>query len=71
MDKALEDYTAKLTAACAELKTAGPIHRRDILRHIKRMKTDIAIYQRFHELEELKDGGQADKPRESISPALP
>ena len=71
MDKALEDYRSKLTAACAELKTAGPIHRRDLLRQIRRMKTEITIYKRFHELEVLKHGGQANKPRESISSAIP
>lgn len=71
MDKALEDYRSKLTAACAELKTAGPIHRRDLLRQIKRMKTDIAVYKRYHEMEEMKHGGQADKPSESISSAIP
>ena len=33
-------YVTKLNAARQELKTAGPIHRKDLTRHIKRMERE-------------------------------
>lgn len=41
MDNVCEDYKAKLSAAREELKHAGPIHRRDLLKHIRRMEKKI------------------------------
>lgn len=35
------EYRAKLYAAREELKHAGPIHRRDLLKHIHRMEKKI------------------------------
>lgn len=41
-------YVAKLNAARQELKTAGPIHRKDLTRHIRRMERELYDYDRFH-----------------------
>ncbi|MBO5570021.1 MAG: hypothetical protein J6A79_13965 [Clostridia bacterium] len=37
----------KLTLARADLKTAGPIHRRDLKKHIHRMERELRDYDRF------------------------
>ena len=47
-DKIREAYAAKLEAARQELKTAGPVHRRDLLKHIRRMERELRDYDRFH-----------------------
>lgn len=43
-----DDFVAKLKAARQELKTAGPIHRKDLTRHIRRMERELYDYDRFH-----------------------
>ena len=46
MDKR-QEWKAKIRAAKKELKTAGPHHRRDLLKHIHRMEKELLIYDRF------------------------
>lgn len=38
----------KIRKAQEELKTAGPIHSRDLQKHIKRMRNQLRIYDRYH-----------------------
>ena len=42
-----EQLAAKLRKAKEELKTAGPIHKRDLQKHIWRMQREINDYDRF------------------------
>lgn len=42
-----EKLVAKIKAAKAELPKAGAIHRRDLLKHIKRMEKELLIYDRY------------------------
>ena len=41
-------FVQKLTAARQEWETAGPIHRRDLIKHIRRMERELRDYDRFH-----------------------
>ena len=43
-----EEMMAKIKAAKEELKTAGVIHQRDLLKHIRRMEREIRDYDRYH-----------------------
>lgn len=38
----------KLTAAKQELKSAGPIHRRDLRKHIRRLEKELRTYDFYH-----------------------
>lgn len=40
---------ARIYAAKHELKTAGPYHRRDLLKHIHRMEKELLIYDRYQQ----------------------
>ena len=42
-----EEMREKIRKAEEELKTAGPIHRRDLHKHIKRMRRELIIYARY------------------------
>ena len=42
------NFLIQLNAARRELKTAGPIHRKDLTRCIKRMERELFDYDRFH-----------------------
>lgn len=42
-----DQQKARIYAAKQELKTAGPIHRRDLLKHIHRMEKELLIYDRY------------------------
>ena len=44
----------KIRKAEEELKTAGPIHSRDLQKHIKRMKNQLRIFDRYHAT--IRDG---------------
>ena len=61
-DRIREEYVAKLKAARQELKTAGPIHRKDLTRHIQRMERELYDYDRFHK------GGDSNGKRAKPSP---
>lgn len=43
-----DEHIAKITKAKAELETAGPIHRKDLIRYIKRMEKELRIFDRYH-----------------------
>ena len=43
-----DEHIAKIRAAKAELKTAGPIHRKDLIRYIRRMEKELRIYDSYH-----------------------
>ena len=44
-----EEQKARIYAAKQELKTAGPHHRRDLLKHIHRMEKELLIYDRYQQ----------------------
>ena len=41
------DLIARIAAARAELKKSGPIHKRDLTKHIHRMERELRDYDRF------------------------
>lgn len=42
-----EEHKAAIRAAKEELKTAGPHHRLDLLKHVHRMEKELLIYDRY------------------------
>ncbi len=40
-------HALQISEAKAALKTAGPIHRRDLMHQIRRMEKELRIYDRF------------------------
>lgn len=48
MEKKRNEIESKIRAAKEELPSAGRIHRRDLLKHIKRMQRGLRDYDRFH-----------------------
>lgn len=44
-----EEQKSRIYAAKQELKTAGPHHRRDLLKHIHRMEKELLIYDRYQQ----------------------
>ena len=42
-----EQMMEKIALAVAEMKTSGPIHRRDLRKHVKRMQTQLKQYDRY------------------------
>jgi hypothetical protein len=44
-----EEHKAAICAAKEELKTAGPHHRRDLLKHIHRMQKELMIYDKYQQ----------------------
>ena len=44
-----ERHVALFRAAEDELKTAGPIHRKDLQRYIVRMKRELRQYDKYQE----------------------
>ena len=44
-----EAFVNKLKAAKAEYKTAGPLHRRDLLKYIHRMQKELLIYDKYQQ----------------------
>lgn len=61
-DAMREAYVKKLNAARNELKTAGPIHRKDLTRHIRRMERELRDYDRFHKEAGGEHNGKCEKP---------
>lgn len=47
MDNRRAEYILKIKAANEQLKTAGVIHRRDLVKHIERMEKELHIYDQF------------------------
>lgn len=48
VDKTRDRFISKLNVARKQLETAGPIHRKDLLRQIKRMEKELRMYDAFH-----------------------
>jgi hypothetical protein len=44
-----EENKARIRAAKEQLKTAGPHHRRDLLKHIHRMQKEMMIYDKYQQ----------------------
>lgn len=44
-----DQHKAAIRAAKEELKTAGPRHRRDLLKHIHRMQKELLIYDKYQQ----------------------
>ena len=42
-----DQHKAAIRAAKGQLKTAGPHHRRDLLKHIHRMQKELLIYDKY------------------------
>lgn len=40
-------FLIKIKQAKEEIKTSGPIHKRDLFKAIKRMERDLKMYDRF------------------------
>ena len=48
MPDARQNHLSAIRAAKEELKTAGPHHRRDLMKHIHRMQKELKIYDALH-----------------------
>lgn len=44
-----EEHVAAIEAVKAQIKTAGPCHRRDLIRQLHRMKKELLIYDRYRQ----------------------
>lgn len=44
-----QEHLHKINQAKEELKTAGPHHRKDLLKHIHRMQKELKIYDRYRQ----------------------
>lgn len=44
-----DQHKAAIRAAKDELKTAGPLHRRDLLKYIHRMQKELLIYDKYQQ----------------------
>ena len=44
-----EEHKVAIRAAKEQLKTAGPHHRRDLLKHIHRMQKELMIYDKYQQ----------------------
>ena len=44
-----DQHKAAIRAAKEQLKTAGPHHRRDLLKHIHRMQKELLIYDKYQQ----------------------
>jgi hypothetical protein len=44
-----DQHKAAIRAAKEELKTAGPLHRRDLLKYIHRMQKELLIYDKYQQ----------------------
>ena len=61
MTNARDDFVRELEAAKAEEKIAGPIHKRDLRKHILEMERELRDYDRFQQ------AFRAQKPENIIS----
>lgn len=53
---ARETLVQQISKAREEMKTAGPIHRRDLQKHIKRMETQLKVYDRYRRKATIREG---------------
>lgn len=42
-----DEHIAAISAAREEARKAGPLHRRDLMKHIHRMEKELRIYDRY------------------------
>jgi hypothetical protein len=49
MDEKREELLRKIFNAKMEMRTAGPHHRRDLLKHIHRMQKELTIYDKYQQ----------------------
>lgn len=49
MKEKRQEQKERIRQAKEELKTAGPYHRRDLLKHIHRMEKELLIYDRYQQ----------------------
>ena len=42
-----DELMQKIKATTEEIRTAGPIHKRDLHKHLKRMRAELAKYDRY------------------------
>ena len=49
MSEKRQEVKDKIRKSKEELKTAGPHHRRDLLKHIHRMEKELLIYDRYQQ----------------------
>lgn len=61
MSNAREKFVQELEAAKLEIKTAGPIHRRDLQKHIRDMERELRDYDRFQKDAACKGRISADE----------
>ena len=62
MTNAREQFVQELEAAKNEIKAAGPIHRRDLQKHIRNMERELRDYDRFQ-----KDAAERMKKKPVIA----
>jgi len=43
-----DELVQKIAAAKEEMQRSGPIHRRDLYKHIRRMEKELRIYDSYH-----------------------
>ena len=55
-DKVREAHIEKIRSAIQEMKTAGPCHKRDLAKSIKRMKKELIIYDKYHNQAVMRGG---------------
>ena len=48
------EFVARMNEARHQLKSAGPIHRKDLQRQIANMEKELRVYDKFHR--EARDG---------------
>ena len=51
-----ERHLEKIRRAEEEMRRAGPVHRRDLQKHIGRMRKELEIYDRYHRMAAGKSG---------------
>ena len=49
-----EQMEERIMQTKREIKTAGPVHRRDLRKHLKRMLAQVAQYDRYQEAAQRK-----------------
>lgn len=43
-----KEHAEKIRKAKEELKTAGPVHRKDLQRYIRRLEKELRIFDYYH-----------------------
>ena len=51
-----DQHKAAIRAAKEQLKTAGPHHRRDLMKHIHRMQKELMIYDKYQQAAQAARG---------------